>query len=221
MHHVTCIRDAPKRAVCKLIMKARRLSLCAHNAVLLARDDDDRHFELCVFSAQSKGVWDHESGLGSTRTDLGWAKSHLLREALKLGRHLRRPKYLSHQEWPEKPAEKWRESVSQDVADDRDRRSGQQKHVGAGVAQNKASNTARGTPESWRTCGYEHPSGAFRKASLCFGAARCQSPRVRRGSGVPRALLSAWARFSQASDAETRRENAGASLCPPLQNSPL
>src|SRR6476659_7791720 len=45
-----------------------------------------------------------------------------------------------------------------------------------------------GTPESWRTCGYDNPSGAFSKASLRLRLARGAGPRVRRGPGVPRAL---------------------------------
>ena len=71
----------------------------------------------------------------------------------------------------------------------------------------QASNIARGTPENWRTCGHDNTSGAFRRASLRFGAARCQSPRVRQGPGVPRALPSPRARSFQNSDAATRREN--------------
>src|SRR6185436_17551450 len=30
-----------------------------------------------------------------------------------------------------------------------------------GVVRSRLRNTARGTPESWRTCGYDKPSGAF------------------------------------------------------------
>jgi hypothetical protein len=59
----------------------------------------------------------------------------------------------------------------------------------------QASNAARGTPEKWRTCGYDNRTALHRKALSCFGAARCRGPRVPAGSacnpgpGVPRALL--------------------------------
>jgi len=58
----------------------------------------------------------------------------------------------------------------------------------------QASNIACGTPESWRTYGSEYRTALYRKASSRLSAARRSGPRVRRGPGVPRALLS-WVRF--------------------------
>ena len=78
-----------------------------------------------------------------------------------------------------------------------------------GVVPNKASNTARGTPEKWRTCGFTTRTGLHRKAPSRLIAARQSGPRVRRGPGVPRALLSRKGALSLKARAKTRRENAG------------
>ena len=58
-----------------------------------------------------------------------------------------------------------------------------------GVSRSKPINTARGTLERRRTCGFKttgrrpRPGSPFR-----FGVARCRSPWVRSTPGVPRAL---------------------------------
>jgi hypothetical protein len=76
----------------------------------------------------------------------------------------------------------------------------------------QASNIARGTPESWRTCGLTTRTRLHRKASSRLSAARRSGPWVPRGPGVPRALDLFRTRTAQASGAKRAARTRGANF---------
>ncbi len=104
------------------------------------------------------------------------------------------------------------------------RKRGRPKGQTTGGRAEQASNIARGTPENWRTCGFDKRAALVRKASLRLMAARRSGPRVRvrrfarkrgspaRGPGVPRALLSLGARSDRGAARAPRQAGDGVCL---------
>ena len=64
MHHVTCARDAVKRALDNVAMKAGRLLIYVDQTVLLAGDDSNGHLQVRVFVPEVESVGNHERGFG-------------------------------------------------------------------------------------------------------------------------------------------------------------
>ena len=79
-----------------------------------------------------------------------------------------------------------------------------------GVARSKPKDTARGTPERRRTCGFiENRAASDREMSSCLVFVRGSGPRVRQDPGVPRALIVFGRDVAITARARTRRGNAG------------
>jgi hypothetical protein len=86
------------------------------------------------------------------------------------------------------------------------RESGSLKGRPPGVAREQASNTARGTPEKWRTCGYDNRAALHRKASLRLSLARGDQARGSVRTPASRAALT----FRRRSYPKTRARNVRA-----------
>ena len=83
-----------KSALRDLAMKLGRLVIDVDEPVILAGDDDDRHFQLAVAFLSGDGTGDHQGGFRRAGTDLRRPHGHLGRKRLELLRDLCGPNIL-------------------------------------------------------------------------------------------------------------------------------